>query len=110
MQFSGQLFLCYAGPMSPNKYEQAQAWGAMIRIVVLGSLFLSGLMAVSSAIVIGVLDHSENANILRGMLLLFGMTAFGVALGFRNAERLTWKHWSIICLMAAPGTLYIFVH
>jgi hypothetical protein len=96
--------------MRPNEYEQAQAWDAMIRIAVLGSLFLSALMAVSSAIVISVLDHSENANILRGLLLLFGMVAFGVALGFRKAERLTWKHWTIICPLAAPGALYIFVH
>ena len=108
--FSCSSLSCYVDAMKPNQYAQAHAWDAMIRIAVLGFLFLSAFMAVSSAIVISVLDHSEDANILQGGLLLFGTAAFGVALGFRKSERLTWKHWLIICSLAAPGALYTFAH
>jgi len=82
----------------------------MTRIAILGFLSLSAFMAICTAIVISVLETSENANFLRGALLIFAATAIGCALAFRKSERLTWKHWSVICVLAAPGAVYTLLH
>lgn len=96
--------------MKPNEYRQVQAWDKMIRIVVLAFLLLSAFMAFCAAIVISALETSEHANLLRGALLMFAAAAVGCALAFRKSERLTWKHWSVICMLAAPGAVYTLLH
>ncbi|MDG2512169.1 MULTISPECIES: hypothetical protein [Sphingobium] len=96
--------------MKPNEYAQAQAWDSMIRIMVVGCLFLSAFMAACSAIVLSILADSGDAILLRSALLVFGTLAFAAGLAFRKIDRLTWKHWSVICLLAAPGAIYMLVH
>lgn len=81
----------------------------MVRIVAMGFLFLGSFMAVCSALVIGILNISEGSKILQAVLLIFGSLSFAAALTVKKAERLSWKHWTIICLLAAPGALYTFM-
>ena len=92
--------------MKSNPYAQAEAWEAMTRVAVMGFLFLGALMALSSAIVISVLETSEGAKILQAALLIFGFSAFATALAIKKAERLSWKHWCVISILAAPGAVY----
>jgi hypothetical protein len=92
-----------------NPYAQAEAWEAMIRMVVLGFLFLSSLVTVGAALVLAVLNPSGSSKILTAALLIFGFLSFAVALGFRKVERLSWVHWVVVCVLAAPGALITFL-
>ena len=106
-----------AEAMKSNNYEAARAWNStartwdsVIRMAITCFLSLSALMAICSAFIVSALATGEDANIARGALLVFGGLAFALAVSFRKVEHRTWKHWLAICILAAPGALYMIAH
>jgi membrane protease YdiL (CAAX protease family) len=91
--------------MANSKFAQAEAWESTKRIWITVCLALSAIQTWALAFVIGLRGSGDDHKLLAAGLLLFGGLAIAVALGFRKLRQLSWKHWLVVVVLAAPGAI-----